>query len=617
MKIKFKSILSILLLTAAMIGFNIMFSFAQNKDQVGPEVLIKDGRMGVPPSESLRGVTVINRDELLQMPVNSVAEALQLLIGIDLRQRGPSGVQADVSIRASGFEQVLILIDGVKMSDPQTGHHLLNLPIEFSEIERIEVIRGGAARVYGQNAFAGSIHIYTRKLRKIEGQVALNSGSNRSRYQRYGLGYTHSRYAHRLVWSRHKANGYEPNRDFNITNFNYKSELKWSPVIRTKFLFGNQNKSFGAQYFYTSPDRNFSEYQTTRSNFQNISTEFDRLLNLKINLSRRGHHDEFRLWRDSLQTGVNRHETEVWIADINMSHKSKIGLSSFGAEHRLERIQSNVLGNRNRTFSSFYLEHRFKLKRWLQVSAGSNLTYFSQLGWIAYPGVDLGINLTSDLSVISSIGKSFRVPTYTELYYQDRGVTSMGNPLLLPEEAVNYEVGMKYTRSNLSAEIQWFNRDATRLIDWQRERNAGSPTWMAVNTAQQQISGWEFQIRYQSKDKKEFVKSVRLGYSNFQTSALLINPDIESRYLMLNLKNQLNIATLVSYKPWLLQSFSLRYLERVGFATAWVLDTRLMLKAAGNTFFIQVDNATNTDYRTLLNVNMPGRWWRFGWELFL
>jgi iron complex outermembrane receptor protein len=81
---------------------------------------------------------------------------------MDIRRRGANGVQSDVSFRGSSFEQVLLLINGIRMNDSQTGHNSLNLPVDLGDVERIEVIKGPAARRFGQNAYAGAINIITK-----------------------------------------------------------------------------------------------------------------------------------------------------------------------------------------------------------------------------------------------------------------------------------------------------------------------------------------------------------------------------------------------------------------------------------------------------------------------
>ena len=127
------------------------------------EVILSGIRVGIPLSKKTHSVTVISAQQIRQSGARTLAVLLQQEVGVDIRQRGPAGTQADLYIRGGGFDQTLLLIDGIKLEDAQTGHHLLNLNVPLSVIERIEIIKGPAARVYGPNAFTGAIHIITKK----------------------------------------------------------------------------------------------------------------------------------------------------------------------------------------------------------------------------------------------------------------------------------------------------------------------------------------------------------------------------------------------------------------------------------------------------------------------
>src|SRR5690606_15190860 len=114
-------------------------------------------------SEQNRNVTILDRKVIESLPVNSVNELLAYVAGIDVRQRGPQGTQADISINGGSFDQTLVLLNGVKMTDPQSGHNMMNLPVSLEAVARIEILKGAAASVYGINAINGAINIITRQ----------------------------------------------------------------------------------------------------------------------------------------------------------------------------------------------------------------------------------------------------------------------------------------------------------------------------------------------------------------------------------------------------------------------------------------------------------------------
>lgn len=95
-------------------------------------------------ADAFQSVTVIGREQIETWPAATLADLLAGVAGVDVQRRGEPGVQADVGIRGTGFEQTVILLDGLPMGDPQTGHHNLNLPVPVEHIERIEVVKGPA-----------------------------------------------------------------------------------------------------------------------------------------------------------------------------------------------------------------------------------------------------------------------------------------------------------------------------------------------------------------------------------------------------------------------------------------------------------------------------------------
>jgi len=126
------------------------------------EVLIQENRIQLPFSKQNRSIVLLDRRQLEVSPAKSLNEVLSFVPGVDVRQRGVAGVQADVGIRGGSFEQTLLLLNGIKLSDPQTGHHLMNIPIPLVGIDRVEVLKGPASRIFGQNAFTGAINVITR-----------------------------------------------------------------------------------------------------------------------------------------------------------------------------------------------------------------------------------------------------------------------------------------------------------------------------------------------------------------------------------------------------------------------------------------------------------------------
>ena len=198
------------LITILMLLFTISASAQMNGDSTTveiEEIIIQANRLQLPVSESSNTVNIITRQQLESTPVHSVAEALQHVAGLDIRQRGVHGDQADVSLRGGTFDQVLILINGVKMADPQTGHHSLNLPLNMDNIERIEILKGPGARVYGQNAFSGAINIITKISDEDNAYVGGQIGQYGLRNIKAGFTKSTEKFKSLLAYSRNASDG--------------------------------------------------------------------------------------------------------------------------------------------------------------------------------------------------------------------------------------------------------------------------------------------------------------------------------------------------------------------------------------------------------------------------
>ena len=125
-------------------------------------VIVTAARIPLELTSVARTVDVLQSADLMRLPARSIQDALVFVPGVDLRSRGPYGAQSDVSIRGGSYEQTTVLLNGMRLTDPQTGHHQLNLPLAPLDIDRIEIVKGGASRLFGPGAMDGVVNIVTR-----------------------------------------------------------------------------------------------------------------------------------------------------------------------------------------------------------------------------------------------------------------------------------------------------------------------------------------------------------------------------------------------------------------------------------------------------------------------
>lgn len=562
----------------------------------------------------MRNITVISANDIKAMPATNVQEILSYVSGVDIRQRGAGGGQADISIRGGSFDQCLILIDGVKFSDPQTGHHMMNIPVLPEDIERIEILRGSASRIFGQNGFSGAINIVTKKSYQKQLHADLSYGQYNSPNLRASAAFeTTKDWGNRLSLGYASSDGYEDNRDFTTLQGLYQSRYQISNQSQIRLTAGLQKKAFGAQYFYTPPVAKFREYEETIAAFGTLSGQFTKLANLTVNLNWRRHQDEFRLWRDTTLRAVNNHVTHVYSFDANIYEQWKAGTSSFGIDIRNEQIASTALDTHGRSIAAVFLEHRFPKHKIINAVIGTNISYISGYGWVAYPGAEFGLRINPLLKTNFSVGRSYRVPTFTDLYYTDGGPSSLGDPNLKPEEAWTYEAGFVFEYADFLVQSNYFLRDASTLIDWQKN-NPSDPTWLAMNVNGNQTQGAEVQVTYNSK--LPILKTARLAYT-YLTSSKINTVNTTSRYVYDYLPHQVIGSVDMAYTPKIIHSVYYRYLERVGYPSAHVLDSRIRYQEMYWSGWLQWDNLTQTSYYQVRFVQMPTSWIRLGLSISL
>lgn len=585
-----------------------LFCAVQVKAQVEPvkrdtlkEVVITSTRIDLPFKENSRTINVISAADIKNSAATNVADLLQQVAGVDIRRRGTAGSQADLYIRGGGFDQTLLLIDGIKMDDAQTGHHTLNAALPIEVIERIEIIKGPAARVFGQNAFTGAINIVTKKKLQSVASVNVEGGSFGQLNGSLTVGKEFENTSIIAHVGALTSDGYRENSDYN--NFNYFLKGVFNKnnqpieVLATFF-----DKKFGAQNFYTPESFGFNEYEETQNSLLGVSTTF-KTEKFKITPRvywRRGQ-DIFLLKRDDPSFFRNLHITNKVGVETNASYTSNLGVTGFGIDVSRVSISSNNLGKRDRIMANLFLEHRFKLAdNKIDITPGVAVTYFSDFKFHAFPGLDIGFKLSDNLKAYGNLGITYRIPTYTDLYYNDR--STIGNPNLKPEEAFAQEIGLKYSSDKFTSSIAIFNRDATNLIDFIRENTTDSK-FTATNIAEVNTKGFEFEGAY-NFSLLNYKQTLTFGYTYLNDDILDQNKDL-SRYSLNTLKHQFTTRFSSKLFKNVRQNIIYKYAERTIGTSYNVVDASIIVDFNKFNFSITANNIFDADYIESGFVPMP------------
>ena len=577
--------------------FNIIISQQDTTDL--KEVVVSTTKLEIPFSKNFRTVKIISSDYIKNSPASNVSDLLQEITGIDVRRRGVGGVQGDLYIRGGGFDQTLLLVDGMKMDDAQTGHHTLNMILPLYLIERIEVIKGPAARIFGQNAFNGAINIVTKDVtgEKKQIEMSLKEISYGSFEQKNISAVTKiitNKVKSLISFSNNNSDGYRHNTDYKRNNYFVKTSfnLKSSPVdVIASFT---ENK-FGANGFYASPSAT-EQYEETQASLLGVSTTINsEKLSIKPRLYWRRGQDEYIYIRDNPSVYRNLHKTNKVSAELSGSYFSNSGVTGFGIDLSTVNISSNNLGEHDRTTVNLFVDHTFKLfDEKLVLSPGIAVSYFSDMSFHSFPGIDLGYNINSNFKLYSNIGKTFRIPTYTDLYYSDR--TTIGNENLNPESATSTELGFKYNTSNFKISGAFFNRKAKNIIDYVKENE--NDLWNAVNIGSLKTTGFELDFRYNFQNQNY----LNLGYTNINDNNYVSNINF-SKYSLNSLKHHFTSKLNLNYIRNVNHSFVYKYAERSDKSSYNILDSKIMYKKG---LFIYVNNILDEVYSETNLVPMPG-----------
>lgn len=573
-------------------------------------LIVSANRVPLSFSEIGRNINVLTQKNIEQLPITNIQDLLDQVSGVDIKQRGPEGVQADVSIRGGNFEQTLILIDGIKLIDPQTGHHNLNLPISFSQIERVEILKGQGSRSYGANAFSGVINLITKKSDYdnlgIELSVGANNFYNIALNSALNLGTSF----HSISLSKAKSDGYRLNTEFENYNFSINNSFRFSKAIINS-IYGYTDKDFGANSFYTIRFPNQAE--KTKTNFASLSADIDLFhFSLTPKLYWRKNDDEFVLNKFNPSFYKNKHSTNSYGSEIQISTNILGGSTSFGFEYSRDDIVSNNLGEHKRNKKGIFFEQNFNLFSYFNLSFGGFAYNYSDFGWKLWPGFDLAYSPNNNFKLYANLGKAFRIPTYTELYYSDP--ITLGNAKLRPEESTNYEIGINFNFAKIAFYTSFFRKEGRNLIDYKLDENDNF--WKAENLNKINSFGFEFGAMLNLREfTNNILQHVKFDYTYLSSDR--IDLGVTSRYALEYLRHDLTVSIFHNLLLGIIQSWSVNYEDRIKFEDHLIVDTKLMKNFLNIELYLTISNLFNRKSEEIPGVKLPGRWIIGGVKLVL
>jgi len=580
-------------------------------------------------SEMGRVLTVVDKTEIARMPVRSIDQLLDYVAGLDIRQRGTDGTQADISVRGGSFDQVLVLLNGVNITDPQTGHFNLDIPLNLSDVSRIEILEGSSARVLGPNAFSGAINIVTENNEKHALNAELVAGSF-NYFSQSVTGSLGTDQFHTFASISHKSSsGYSYNTGFDLSSAFIQSTYNTPYAGKFDLQLATQLKEFGANGFYSLAFPN--QYENSKTflaalNWQLAKGNFE----YTAQAYWREHHDRFELDFTN-PAGWNYHLTDVTGGKAAVAYRSQFGKTTIGVDLRNEHIFSNVLGTpidsmrapmetngfftraANRLLSTGYVDQTMTLRRWY-FSVGAASTYTTAFGLNTFGGLDIAYSVNDDVCVFADANSAVRLPTFTDLYYV--GPQHTANPDLKPENSQTIEIGTKILKPDWKLDVAGYYRMGQNIIDW--VKLTPTANWISENLTNVNALGADISFEYIFH--QSFIRKMGINYSYLQSDKSASN--FISKYALDYLKHK--VVLTIDHDVWskLSASWHVGYYDRAGnydantvygapsviknFIPYFMLDGRLSWTQKKFDVFAGLNNILNTTYADYGGITQPG-----------
>lgn len=567
-------------------------------------------------AEQAFAVEVIDRADLQILPISNLADALEWVSGLDVRQRGSGGTQVDLGIRGAAYEQTLILVDGVRMNDPQTGHHNFDLPVTLEDIERIEIVRGPGAGQYGPNGNAGVINLVTRKQVDSEnGRSALlkaEAGSKDYARGLLSLAKTQGNWSHFAAVSQQESDTYIKGADLDYISQQGNYRLVHQNDAHTTVAgVGYLDKGFGAQGFYAGADKRANENTIQRHAYLTHEQRYSGGRSVDVAVNWRQHDDEFFY----LTYAPSVHQTNAWQSRLRFRLNESLAL---GYEFNQEDIEStSTLGDRHeREYGSAFAFGQFDFGA---VQLAGSLSYLDYDGGDSYtlPVLGLTLPLAPGQQLYLNAGKSVRVPTMNDLYlYQINPVTNtgnQGNADLKAEETSSAELGARLNLAGLQTRLAVFKRNTSDAIDYtQTAAEVADPAinyYTARNIDAIDTKGYDVELDATGLLAASGLQKASLSYTRLIQD--FTNQYEKARYSKSQLEHQVVLALTYELQPGLSATSLYKFEDRYDQNGYRIWDLGLKQQNNGWSWAVAATNVLDADYIDSGEIEAPGTGYRF------
>jgi iron complex outermembrane receptor protein len=566
------------------------------------QLVVTGSYAAVPLEETDRSVSVM---EVGQSPstYRNWVDALQQDPSLDVQQRAP-GTSADISIRGSSFGETLILVNGLRLNDAQTGHNDLDLPFPFEAVQRVEVLKGAGSTLYGSDAMGGAVNFITSVPDTSEIRLGAGIGNWGTNQQNGALTLARKQFNEQLTFVRELSTGFIADRDYR--NLAIASETGVNTALgRSDILMAISDKPYGAAGFYG----NYPSWERGKGWLaawtQPIGTQ------TSADFAYRRHTDVYILFRDDPSIYENNHIDEDYQAALRRFEKIHENMRVYyGVDGLREHIDSHGpggLGIHTRDQGGAYVSFDARALKRFSFNVGAREELYTAGSHVFSPSVSAAYWLSSKLKLRGSASHAFRLPSYTDLYYSDP--SNLGNPNLKPESAWSYEGGVQFAlRPGLILDADVFHRRDHDVIDYVRT-DPNAP-YMAENIHNLNFTGAEVSLRWQLPRQQR----IELSYTGMHGAGATTN-GVQSKYVF-NYPVHAGVATWWGRIPGGFDSrFRVAAVQRFETGAYPLVEWTMGREFRYLKPYVQLTNLTDTKYQEIPGVPMPGRGVIAGLEL--
>ncbi|QOY95173.1 TonB-dependent receptor [Massilia sp. UMI-21] len=438
-------------------------SFAQTADTV----LVTASHMPQRAAEVIADTTVIHAAEIARLGAGSVADVLQRQRGIEIARNGSAGAATSVFLRGANSNQVVVLLDGVRIGSSSSGGAALNA-VPLGAIERIEIVYGPLSTLYGADAIGGVIQIFTRK---GDGapvvSASAGAGSNATRQLDASVHGAANVFRYAFSAGHEESDGFSATRPgafgFNPDDDGYRrrhanGQFSFSPIpgvdLGAQFL----HSELRAQYDNGSTAYDAHNQQDLNTRALHATTRFTPNWHSTLQYARS--EDKLGSFTSTAASGASQIDTRqdelTWQNGIALGPDTLQVLVS----RREEKVASSSTAALSRTRSTNAYAAAYAARRGAHLfDASARHDRSSSYGGKNTGAAGYGYDFGNGLRTTASIGSSFRAPTFNELYYPGYGLASNR-----PEKGRNVEAGLRYDAGGMQLDATWFRNRLTDMI---------------------------------------------------------------------------------------------------------------------------------------------------------